>query len=322
MQLVRGFVCRMSFCVGGESLIRNLLLGHKIANEFGKVSKTGYSPFGWGQISQMPQLYHGFGIDFASFYRGLNTYMAPKSEFYWEGADGTTIYASRLGQRPRYNMWYIMQRPVFYGKRDGDNRRVSWGSGRRNIPFCRPARCEYEYQYSHRKYEYHDEYIAEKTEQALSEQDDEWTTPNRFWSNGHDSSIPDMREARLIKDANAVYEGVDVFHSTVYDFEQSVIRDFNKNSPVLKRRNALSVYKRQCKCTVWLDSFCENKGQTEEFLKQNDCLHHMLSLWLFLQLYAERYIRRSLLIKHITICFKIMDMIQSVRVAEMLYIMT
>ena len=27
-------------------------------------------------------------------------------------------------------------------------------------------------------------------------------------------------------------------------------------------------------------------------------------------------------IKHITICFKIMDMIQSVRVAEMLYIMT
>ena len=221
-------------CVGGESLIRNLLLGHKIANEFGKVSKTGYSPFGWGQISQMPQLYHGFGIDFASFYRGLNTYMAPKSEFYWEGADGTTIYASRLGQRPRYNMWYIMQRPVFYGKRDGDNRRVSWGAGDGIFRFADPARCEYEYQYSHRKYEYHDEYIAEKTEQALSEQDDEWTTPNRFWSNGHDSSIPDMRESRLIKDANAVYEGVDVFHSTVYDFEQSVIRDFDKNSPVLK----------------------------------------------------------------------------------------
>ena len=28
--------------------------------------------------------------------------------------------------------------------------------------FADPARCEYEYQYSHRKYEYHDEYIAEK----------------------------------------------------------------------------------------------------------------------------------------------------------------
>ena len=79
-----------------------------------------------------------------------------------EGADGTTIYASRLGQRPRYNMWYIMQRPVFYGKRDGDNRRVSWGAGDGIFRFADPARCEYEYQYSHRKYEYHDEYIAEK----------------------------------------------------------------------------------------------------------------------------------------------------------------
>ena len=222
------------FCVGGESLVRNLLLGHKIANEFGRVSKTGYSPFGWGQISQMPQLYHGFGIDFASFYRGLNTYMAPKSEFYWEGADGTVIHASRLGHRPRYNMWYIMQRPVFYGKRDGDNRRVSWGAGDGIFRFADPERCEYEYQYSHRKYEYHDEYIDEKTTQALEEQDDEWTTQHRFWSNGHDSSIPDMREAKLIKDSDAVYDNVEVFHSSVYDFEQSVIKEFDENSPRLK----------------------------------------------------------------------------------------
>ncbi|GAH03936.1 unnamed protein product, partial [marine sediment metagenome] len=88
------------FCVGGESLIRNLLLGHKIAKRFGNVSKTGYSPFGWGQISQMPQIYQGFGIDSASFYRGVNTNIAPRSEFIWEGPDGTQIIGSRLGARP------------------------------------------------------------------------------------------------------------------------------------------------------------------------------------------------------------------------------
>ena len=222
------------FCVGGESLIRNLLLGHKIANEFGKVSKTGYSPFGWGQISQLPQLYSGFGINFASFYRGLNTYMAPHSEFYWEGADGTRIYASRLGQRPRYNTWYILQRPVFYNKKDGDNRRVSWGNGDGIFRFADPAKCEYEYQYAHRKYEYHDEYIEEKARRTMEEQDGEWTTPHRFWSNGHDSSTPDMREARMIADCDKVFDDADVFHSTVYDFEQSVIKDFDENSPVLK----------------------------------------------------------------------------------------
>jgi len=89
------------YCVSGESLIRNLLLGHKIGKEFGHVTKTGYSPFSWGQISQMPQIYKGFGINFTAFYRGINTLVAPRSEIIWEGADGTQVIASRLGHRPR-----------------------------------------------------------------------------------------------------------------------------------------------------------------------------------------------------------------------------
>ena len=101
------YVLPDEFCVGGESLIRNLLLGHRIASRFGKVTKTGYSPFSWGQISQMPQLYSGFGIPFTAFYRGINTLVSPNSEFRWEGPDGTTILASRLAKRPRYNVWYV-----------------------------------------------------------------------------------------------------------------------------------------------------------------------------------------------------------------------
>lgn len=69
-------------CVGGEAIIRNLQLGHRMAREMGHVSKTGYSPFSWGQISQMPQIYKGFGIEFAAFYRGINTRVAPRSEFF------------------------------------------------------------------------------------------------------------------------------------------------------------------------------------------------------------------------------------------------
>lgn len=68
MVLPAGRVLRVS----GESLIRNLLLGHRIAR-YAAVAKTGYSPFSWGQISQMPQLYRGFGIDVMMFYRGVNT---------------------------------------------------------------------------------------------------------------------------------------------------------------------------------------------------------------------------------------------------------
>ncbi|MBP8130429.1 MAG: alpha-mannosidase, partial [Candidatus Hydrogenedentes bacterium] len=39
------------FCVGGESLVRNLLYGHRVANALGGVMKVGYTPFSYGQNS-------------------------------------------------------------------------------------------------------------------------------------------------------------------------------------------------------------------------------------------------------------------------------
>jgi len=34
------------YVVNGESLVRNLVVGHRVAGSFGKVSKIGYTPFG------------------------------------------------------------------------------------------------------------------------------------------------------------------------------------------------------------------------------------------------------------------------------------
>ncbi len=51
------------YIVNGESLVRNLVVGHRDAAKYGKVSKIGYTPFGYGQTSQMPQIYNGFDID-------------------------------------------------------------------------------------------------------------------------------------------------------------------------------------------------------------------------------------------------------------------
>jgi len=89
------YVLPDEFLVSGESLVRNLLRGHKVARQFGPVMKVGYTPCSWGQVSQLPQIYAGFGIDTVFFYRGINRVVAPKSEFVWEGADGTRALASR-----------------------------------------------------------------------------------------------------------------------------------------------------------------------------------------------------------------------------------
>ncbi len=222
------------FTVGGEALIRNLLLGHRIGKEMGGISKTGYSPFGWGQISQLPQIYAGFDIHFASFYRGVNEYTAPRSEFYWESPDGTRIYASRLAKRPRYNIWYIVQRPVYYNQSNENNRDMVWNDNNGVFKFVDNENQKLDYQYVHPFFEYHKENIKDRAEQAMREQDGDWTTSHRFWSLGHDSSCPDIREVDMIKDLDAVLPNAEVFHSTLKEMEQGIIDEFDENSPVLK----------------------------------------------------------------------------------------
>jgi alpha-mannosidase len=223
------------YYIGGEAIIRNLLLGHKIAHRFGKVSKTGYSPFSWGQVSQMPQIYKGFGIDVISFYRGINSEVAPHSEYIWEGPDGTRIVGSRLGCRPRYNVWYVIQRPVFWNETDVGNRLVFWKTPRAPFMFADPTNCELDAQYAHPEFAYHAEHVKAFAQQAIAEQDDDWTTPHRFWSDGHDSSCPDIREARMITDCDkALGDSADVFHSTVEAWQDGLRKSVRPDWPVVR----------------------------------------------------------------------------------------
>ncbi|MEN6306966.1 MAG: glycoside hydrolase family 38 C-terminal domain-containing protein [Anaerohalosphaeraceae bacterium] len=221
------------FSVGGESLVRNLLLGHKIARSFGHVSKTGYSPFSWGQISQMPQIYDGFGIRFAAFYRGVNTDVAPHSEYIWQGADGTRIVTSRLAARPRYNVWYVIQRPVYWNIKDINNRVIPWGCGFGPFKFIGSRYQEQDAQYSRPKFIYQSSAIPASARRAIEEQNGDWTTPHRFWSCGHDSSCPDIREVQMIRDCSrTLQDTAEVFHSTFEDFQKQVLESVHHTLPV------------------------------------------------------------------------------------------
>ncbi len=58
--------------VGGESLVRNLLLGRRICRRFGiEPSGAGYLPDSFGHPAQLPQILAGFGIRTFLFSRGL-----------------------------------------------------------------------------------------------------------------------------------------------------------------------------------------------------------------------------------------------------------
>lgn len=77
--------------ISGESMIRNLLKGKKEAGKLGGYLKIGYESFGWGQPSQLPQIYSGFDIDTVIISKNVDKTRAPKSEFKWIGADGTHV---------------------------------------------------------------------------------------------------------------------------------------------------------------------------------------------------------------------------------------
>ena len=58
--------------VGGESLVRNLLLGRRVCRRFGvEPSAAGYMPDSFGHPAQLPQILAGFGIGTFLFSRGM-----------------------------------------------------------------------------------------------------------------------------------------------------------------------------------------------------------------------------------------------------------
>lgn len=97
----------------GECLVRNLLKGNRAAEKLGGCMKVGYNSFGWGQTAQFPQLYKKFGMNFIICAKKVSKDRAPKSEFMWEGPDGTRMLTSRLGENARANFYFYT---YLYGK--------------------------------------------------------------------------------------------------------------------------------------------------------------------------------------------------------------
>ena len=75
-----------------QALIRNMLYGKGISEEFGRRSNIGWLLDNFGQISQTVQIHEQFGIKGSVVWRGVG--LPPeniKSEFLWEAPDGTKL---------------------------------------------------------------------------------------------------------------------------------------------------------------------------------------------------------------------------------------
>ncbi|HEX6385332.1 MAG TPA: glycoside hydrolase family 38 C-terminal domain-containing protein [Anaerolineae bacterium] len=106
------YVLADEYLVSPEALIRNLLLGMKLAGEMGGVMSEGYVPDSFGHISQLPQILQGFGISSALFWRGMgNEGERLGTEFWWEAPDGSRVLSIHLrdGYHNAANLGYPMR---------------------------------------------------------------------------------------------------------------------------------------------------------------------------------------------------------------------
>ncbi len=87
------YVMPDEFLISGESLIRNLIFGKRVAEKWNaKPMRYGYVCDVFGHIAQMPQIFAGFGIDGAYLGRGIGN-EKKFSNFEWVSPDGTRCYS-------------------------------------------------------------------------------------------------------------------------------------------------------------------------------------------------------------------------------------
>jgi hypothetical protein len=84
------YVLADSFLVGGESLVRNLTEGLRVAARFGAPLRVGYLPDAFGHAAQLPRILTGFAIDSAVLWRGVGD-RAPGVEWRWRAPGGAEV---------------------------------------------------------------------------------------------------------------------------------------------------------------------------------------------------------------------------------------
>ncbi|HVM65269.1 MAG TPA: glycosyl hydrolase-related protein [Acidimicrobiales bacterium] len=86
-----------SLLPGGETHVRNLLEGRRVALSVGACSQVAYTPDSFGHPAQFPQLFAGFGLGPFVYWRGNGNELDTLGHLYrWRAPDGTTIGAYHL----------------------------------------------------------------------------------------------------------------------------------------------------------------------------------------------------------------------------------
>ncbi len=218
------------FSVSQEALVRNLLWGKRMMQEFKAPPGTvAYTPASWGQTGQLPQILRDFGLDKIMFYRGISHHEAD-AEYVWQAPDGAELLASRFAVYARYNWYYQVHRPVTRGR--VFEKDYHWAEFDESLFMCvdGPAAHDRAFDVKHPAGHYDKSVLKKAIMDMIEREGAHFTTPVFLAMHGHDISHPMPFETRMVRDAQQVVgEKYDVEHTSLElfwrDCEAALDRD-------------------------------------------------------------------------------------------------
>lgn len=284
------------FCISGESIVRNLMYGHKKAQEFGRVMKAGYTPTSFGQISQIAQIYKSFGIESILFYRGISRHEC-NTEYLLESPDGSRILGVRVAERfARNNFFVQVYRPVILNKWPFEWE-YNWSENR--LPFHVCDELSFSSNYQLLKADYLNSFYPENLKKALNNaindiKDDSKTPYLLFWD-GMDSTHPHPSVPKIIKEANKELYPYKFVHSSLPSFIDKIKEAVkNVNLQVLKgeRRtpNKEGLWHNLFKDVISAHLYLKQQNRTAEFMLEKLAEPFSAVAWILGSEYPKKYL--------------------------------
>lgn len=223
------YVLPDEYMVTGESLARNLLIGHSIAEKFGKVMKVGYNPFSFcGQITQIAQIYNNFDIDTIIFYRGIGDEGNGK-DFYLDSPDGSRLLNIRLTDWGRCNFLYFMFRGLICGKEPEDVNTYSTEEKGRCARMCFNDFESRDLSMLRPPFSFHSELLEKQFNDFYERVKAPSSTEQYIGMDGYDSSSPSEFTSRIINEVAENFK-VDIKHSSFPILAEAVKKEIKEKN--------------------------------------------------------------------------------------------
>ncbi len=223
--------------VNAECLIRNIQKGIEVSEKYGGYVKIGYHSFGWGQISQFPQIYKDLGFELLFAGKRVSKKRAPKSEFIWEAPDGSQIFASRFGEHSRANVFFNAYIQIKNGMDYfSPGFRYQWGESKPAIHNSAPEKQNMDFFITESQNETWSPEFVQKGFQKAWDAYSQTHFPNkRLLMDGSDFSSCQPLLPEIINKANEQFQDIEFVHSNFVDYYNAIKEDINWNElPLVK----------------------------------------------------------------------------------------